>query len=232
MTTVSNLPAVPSRGNSSTFSALFEAFLTALKDVFVGQVNAVAGEVNANAATAATAAGTASAAAGTASSASALAVAAANFKGSWAGLSGALNVPASVAHGNRLWMLLSNVADVATKTPGVAAEWYPLYGRSVDLKADVQPVAASDIDWSLSTYFTKSIAGVTTLTFSHVPTDRAALIVLELTVVSGTLSLPAACKWMDDVAPNLPSGKTHLLFFLTDSGTSRFRVAALPNYTT
>lgn len=232
MTTVSNLPAVPSRGNSSTFSALFEAFLTALKDVFVGQVNAVAGEVNANAATAASAAGTATAAAGTASSASALAVAAANFKGSWAGLSGALATPASASHGGRLWMLNANVADVTTKVPGVAPEWQLLFGRSVDLKADVQPVAASDIDWALSTFYTKTIAGVTTLTFSHVPTDRAALIVLELTVTAGTLAVPAACKWVDDVAPYLATGKTHLLFFLTSAGTSRIRMAALPNYTT
>lgn len=232
MTTISNLPAVPSRGVPSTFSALFEAFLTALKDVFVGQVNTVAGEVNANATTASNAAGTATSAAATATSASATAVAGANFKGAWSGLSGTLNVPASVAHNGRLWMLLSSLADVTTKTPGVASEWQLLYGRSVDLKADVQAVAASDIDWSLSTYFTKTIAGATTLTFSNVPTDRAAIIVLELTVTSGALTLPAACKWPDDVAPMLTAGKTHLLMFTTDSGTARYRVSALTNYTT
>lgn len=232
MTTVSNAPTLPSRGAPSTFSALFEAFLSWMKNNLVPEINAVAGEVNTNASTASTAAGTATAAAGTASSASSLAVAAANFKGAWSGLSGALAVPASVAHGGRLWMLLSSVADVTTKTPGVASEWQLLYGRSVDLKADVQAVAASDIDWSLSTYFTKTISSPLTLTFSNVPTDRAACIVFELTVTSGTLTLPAACKWPDDVAPNLPSGKTHLLFFLTDSGTTRFRVCAIPNFTT
>lgn len=232
MTTVSALPAVPSRGVPSTFSALFEAFLTALKNTFVTEVNTVAGEVNTNASTASAAASTATTAASTASSASALAVAAANFKGAWSGLSGALNTPASVAHGGRLWMLLSSVADVTAKTPGVASEWQLLYGRSVDLKADVQAVAASDIDWSLSTYFTKTINGATTLTFSNVPTDRAAIVVLELTVTSGSLSLPAACKWPDDVAPTLASGKTHLLMFITDSGTGRFRVASITNYTT
>ena len=42
MTTVSNLPAVPSRGVPSTFSTLFEAFLSALKNTFVSEVNTVA----------------------------------------------------------------------------------------------------------------------------------------------------------------------------------------------
>lgn len=232
MTTVSSAPALPSRGVPSTFSTLFEAFLSWIKNSFVPEVNAVAGEVNANATTASTAASTATAAAGTASSASALAVAAANFKGAWSGLSGALNTPASVAHNGRLWMLLSNLVNVAAKTPGVDAEWQLLFGRSVDLKADVQAVAASNVDWSLSTYFTKTIAGVTTLTFSNVPTDRAAIILLELTVTSGTLSLPAACKHPDDVAPTLTAGKTHLILILTDTGTSRFRVASITNYTT
>lgn len=232
MTTISNLPAVPSRGVPATFGALFEAFLTALKDVFVSQVNAVAGEVNANALSASTSAGTASTAASTATASAAVASGASNFKGNWSALTGALAVPASVAYGGALWLLTANLADVTTKTPGVAAEWQLLMSRSVDVKAPVQAVAASDVDWSLSTYFTKTIAGNTTLTFSNVPTDRAAVIVLELTVTSGTLTLPAACKWPDDSVPNLAAGKTHLLMICTDSGTSRFRVAALTGFTT
>lgn len=231
MTTVSNLPAVPSRGVPATFSALMEAFLTALKDVFVGQVNTVAGEINTNAATASTAAVTATTAAGTATSAAATAAAGANFKGAWSGLTGALNVPASVAHSNGLWMLLSNVADVTTKTPGVASEWQRLYGRSVDLKADVQAVAALAIDCSLSTYFTKTIAGNSTFTFTNAPSDRAYCFTLELTHTSGTVTWPAAVKWPQDTAPTLTTGKTHLFMFVTDNGGTRWRGAALANYT-
>ena len=184
MTTVSNLPAVPSRGVPATFSTLFEAFLAALKNTFVSEVNTVAGEVNTNATTASTAAGTATTAAATATSAAATAAAGANFKGAWSGLTGALAVPASVAHSNGLWMLLSNVADVTTKTPGVASEWQRLFGRSVDLKADVQAVAALAVDCSLSTYFTKTIAGNSTFTFTNAPADRAFGFTLELTHTS------------------------------------------------
>lgn len=231
MTTVSNLPAVPSRGVPATFSTLFEAFLTALKDTFVGEVNTVAGEVNANATTASTAAGTASTAASTATAAGAAAAAAANFKGSWSALTGALAVPASVAHSGRIWVLLSSVADVTTKTPGVAAEWQNLTSLSVDIKAPVQAVAALAIDCSLSTYFTKTIAGNSTFTITNVPSDRAFGFTLELTHTSGTVTWPAAVKWAQDTAPTLTTGKTHLFTFVTDDGGTRWRGAALANYT-
>lgn len=230
MTTVSNLPAVPSRGVPATFSALFEAFLSALKNTFVSEVNTVAGEVNTNATTASTAAGTATTAAATATSAAATAAAAANFKGNWSALTGALAVPASVAHSSGLWMLLSNVADVTTKTPGVASEWQRLYGRAVDLKADVQAVAALAVDCSLSTYFTKTIAGNSTLTFTNAPADRAFGFTLELTHTSGTVTWPGSVKWPQDTAPTLTTGKTHLFTFVTNDGGTRWRGAALANY--
>ncbi len=230
MTTVSNLPAVPSRGVPATFSTLFEAFLTALKDTFVGEVNAVAGEVNANASTASTAASTATTAAGTATSASNSAAASANFKGAWSALTGALAVPASVAHSGRLWVLLSSLADVTTKTPGVAAEWQSLTSSSVDVAEPITAVAALAIDCSLGTYFTKTIAGNSTFTFASAPSGRAFGFTLELTHTSGTVTWPAAVKWPNDTAPTLVTGKTHLFTFVTDDTGSRWRGAALANY--
>lgn len=230
MTTVSNLPAVPSRGVPSTFSTLFEAFLTALKNTFVSEVNTVAGEVNTNATTASTAASTASTAASTATSASAAAAAAANFKGSWSALTGALAVPAAVAHSGRIWVLLSNIADVTAKTPGVASEWQNLTSLSVDIKAPVTAMAALAVDCSLSTYFTKTIAGNSTFTFTNVPSDRAFGFTLELTHTSGTVTWPASVKWPQDTAPTLTTGKTHLFTFVTDDGGTRWRGAALVDF--
>lgn len=230
MTTVSNLPAVPSRGVPSTFSALFEAFLSALKNTFVSEVNTVAGEVNTNATTASTAASTASTAASTATAASAAAAAAANFKGNWSALTGALAVPASVAHSGRLWVLLSSLADVTTKTPGVAAEWQSMTSSSVDVMEPVTAVAALAIDCSLGTYFTKTIAGNSTFTFTSAPSGRAFGFTLELTHTSGTVTWPAAVKWPNDTAPTLVTGKTHLFTFVTDDTGSRWRGAALANY--
>lgn len=54
------------------------------------------------------------------------AVAAANFEGEWSALTGALVVPASVAHAGDVWMLLSAVADVTAEEPGVSAAWQSL----------------------------------------------------------------------------------------------------------
>jgi hypothetical protein len=51
------------------------------------------------------------------------ALGAANYKGEWSGLSGALAIPASVNHNGNLYYLISSLADVTTKTPGVASEW-------------------------------------------------------------------------------------------------------------
>lgn len=47
----------------------------------------------------------------------------ANFKGAWSGLTGALNKPAMVTHSGQRWVLLNNLANVTTSTPGVSADW-------------------------------------------------------------------------------------------------------------
>ena len=73
------------------------------------KANTVAGQINLDAANAA--------------SSAAVALASSNFKGAWSSLSGALAVPASVFHANQYWLLLSNLADVTTATPGVSASW-------------------------------------------------------------------------------------------------------------
>jgi hypothetical protein len=229
MTTISALPTAPSRADPSTFASRADAWVAALP-TFASETNAVAGEVNSNASAASASASAASTSAGTASSASATAAAAANFKGEWSALTGALAVPASVAHSGRLWVLLSNIADVTAKTPGVASEWQNLTSLSVDIKAPVQAVAALAVDCSLSTYFTKTIAGNSTFTFSNAPSDRAFGFTLELTHTSGTVTWPSSVKWPQDTAPTLTTGKTHLFTFVTDDGGTRWRGAALANY--
>ncbi len=55
-------------------------------------------------------------------------VAAANFKGTWSSLTGALNKPASVYHSGTVWALLNNLANVALSQPGVSADWANIGG--------------------------------------------------------------------------------------------------------
>ena len=92
-------------------------------------------------------------------------------------------------------------------------------------------VAALDIDCSTSNYFTKTINGNSTFTFSNVPAAGIAYsFTLELTHTSGTVTWPASVKWNADTAPTLTAGKTHLFMFVTDDGGTRFRGAALVDY--
>lgn len=67
----------------------------------------------------------------TATAARDVAVAAANFKGNWSDLAGALNMPACVRHAGRFWVLLANLTNVAAAQPGVSASWAALDAGTV-----------------------------------------------------------------------------------------------------
>jgi WD40 repeat protein len=98
--------------------------------------NALAANVNENAGIAFDAADAADLSAATASEASAAAVGAANYKGEWSALTGALGIPASVSHNNSVWLLTESVADVTAVEPGVDPVWFALTG-AVDLETQV-----------------------------------------------------------------------------------------------
>lgn len=94
-----------------------------------------------------------------------------------------------------------------------------------------EAVSALDIDLSQSNYFTKTINGNSTFTFSN-PSNSgvASTFTLELTHTSGTVTWPSSVKWPADTAPTLTAGKTHLFIFVTDDGGTRYRGAALADY--
>lgn len=107
-------------------------------------------------------------------------------------------------------------------------------GLTVDgpYKQAAEAVSALDIDLSTGNYFTKTISGNSTFTFSNPPASgTVGSFTLELTHSSGTVSWPSSVKFNLDTAPTLTTGKTHLFFFVTDDGGSRYRGAALTDYT-
>lgn len=108
---IRELSTVPLRSQPATFSADMEDLLTKLPG-WTSDVNALAVQYEADAAT--LAANTPSV------------LAAANFKGLWSSLSGALNVPAMVYHLGAYWVLAANVANVATAVPGTSSSWLAL----------------------------------------------------------------------------------------------------------
>ncbi len=108
-------------------------------------------------------------------------------------------------------------------------------GVTVDgpYKQVAEAVGALDINLSTGNYFTKTINGNSTFTFSNPPSSgTTGSFTLELTHTSGTVTWPASVKFPDDTAPTLATGKTHLFMFITDDGGSRYRGAALVDYVT
>jgi len=122
----------------------------------------------------------------------------------------------------------SNLASLAN---AIAAT--PVADLDVDgaQASNITAMAALDVDCSAGNYFTKTINGASTFTFSNVPASRAYGFTLELTHTSGTITWPAAVKWPYDVKPSPTAGKTHMFMFVTDDGGSRWRGAALLDYT-
>ena len=122
MTTITIPPTPPSRNDPVNFPSRADTFLGALP-TFATEVNLVAEEINTNTLTAVAQAGIATTAANNANSASIVSMSSVNFKGLWTSLTGALNKPASVKHNGRFWLLLNNLGNVTTSTPGVSADW-------------------------------------------------------------------------------------------------------------
>ena len=106
-------------------------------------------------------------------------------------------------------------------------------GISVDgpYKQAAEAVSALDIDLSTGNYFTKTINGNSTFTFSNPPASgTVGSFTLELTHTSGTVTWPSSVKFNSDTAPTLTTGKTHLFYFTTDNNGTRYRGAALVDY--
>jgi hypothetical protein len=98
-------------------------------------------------------------------------------------------------------------------------------------KGSVTAVSLLDIDCSQGNYFTKTISGNSTFTFSNVPSGAYG-VMIEIENTSGTITWPAAVKFPNDTAPTLLTGKTHLFIFVTDDSGTRWRGVAAVNYVT
>ena len=123
-------------------------------------------------------------------------------------------------------------AAVDTNTTQVATTAFVQTQIAAPFTRAVTAVAALDVNCSLGNYFTKTISSNSTFTFSNVPAAGTAYaFTLEVTHTSGTITWPAAVVWPTNTAPTLTTGKTHLFVFITDDGGTRWRGAALADYT-
>ena len=165
MTPVPHFPALSERA-TGTYNASAYAFGTHMAVTFNGELLAVASNVLGNALDAQASALAASLSASTALDAKAAAFNAANFKGNWASLAGALNIPASVRHNGRIWLLVANLADVTAAQPGVSAGWV-----AMDSALALIHVATATATASAGNHYSMEFDGATTLTLPASPLD-------------------------------------------------------------
>jgi hypothetical protein len=98
--------------------------------------------------------------------------------------------------------------------------------------SSITAMGANAVDCSTANYFTKTITGATTFTFTNVPTGVAYGMTMEVTLNgSNAITWPAAVKWPADTAPTITDGKTQLFMFVTDDGGTRWRGSSLVDYT-
>lgn len=152
----------------------------------------------------------------------------------------ALGVGSSPSYGSSGQVLISGGSGAAPSwgavtVPSSSTLASPTFTGAIyangSYRGNVTAVAALDIDCSAGNYFTKTINGASTFTFSNAPSGSYAF-TLELTVTSGSATWPAAVAWPSGTAPTLSSSKTSLLMFVTDDSGTRWRGAALVDYTT
>lgn len=101
---------------------------------------------------------------------------------------------------------------------------------SGNMAQNIVTVAASDVDCTAGNFFTRTVNGNVTFTFSNPPASRAFAFTLEIVHTSGTITWPASVRWPGNTAPTLTTGRTHLITFVTDNAGTTWFGAPQTNY--
>ena len=115
---------------------------------------------------------------------------------------------------------------LSTAAPATTLHVQGNYGESITV------VSGTAVDCATGSYFTKTITGATTFTFTNVPSGVAYAFTFEVTLNgSNAITWPGSVKWPADTAPTITDGKTQVFVFLTDDGGTRWRGSSLVDYT-
>ena len=146
--TLTAAPTSPDRADRATFAARAVALDDFTKNTQIPEMQAAINNAYANTVEAYNSAVTCTAL-------TSVAAAAANYKGLWSALTGALNMPASVSHNGNYWALNANLADVTAATPGVSASWQPLnFGAG----GATETSSAVDVTLTAASYRVQAVA--------------------------------------------------------------------------
>lgn len=201
-------------------SVLAQRALPGELNAFGTQANALATEVNANAAAA-------SAAALSAQAAMELAAAGVDAAPWVSGRTYAKNA-AAISQVN-FQIYRRTVAGAGTTDPAddTANVWAPQFGNG---SFTPRAAATATFDLSAGNYFTRTMSASETWVFDKCPSKGFGFAV-ELAYTGGVLTLPTTVKAPYNSVYSMIAGKTYLLmFFTSDKGASRWRMAVLENY--
>jgi hypothetical protein len=91
-------------------------------------------------------------------------------------------------------------------------------------RSNVVALAGTAIDCATGNYFTRTVSGAASWSFSNIPASRAYSFILELTNGgTGTQTWFTNTRWAGGTAPTLTSSGVDLLGFMTDDGGSNWR---------
>lgn len=91
-------------------------------------------------------------------------------------------------------------------------------------RSNVVALAGTAIDCATGNYFTRTVSGAASWSFSNIPASRAYSFILELTNGgTGTQTWFTNTRWAGGTAPTLTSAGVDLLGFMTDDGGSNWR---------
>lgn len=122
---------------------------------------------------------------------------------------------------------LTNVTSTNTTLAGNTDNTGRFYSSVVTIATGV-----STVDTSLGNYFTTTVNGNITFSFTNPPTNKSYAFTLEVNHTSGTISWPTSVVWANNnAAPALTAGRVHLFVFVTDDTGTKWRGGALSNYT-
>ena len=127
-------------------------------------------------------------------------------------------------HDGAVELYHNNVKKIETSSSGVKVTG----GYTENIVA----VSGTAVDCATGSYFTKTITGATTFTFTNVPSGVAYAFTFEVTLNgSNAITWPSSVKWPADTPPTITDGKTQVFVFLTDDGGTRWRGSSLVDYT-
>jgi hypothetical protein len=86
------------------------------------------------------------------------------------------------------------------------------------------------LDCSEGNYFTTTVNGNVTFSFTNVPASRVYGITIEINHISGIINWPAEVNFAENLAPILSTGRVHLFMFVTSNGGSTWRGTGLIDF--